>query len=1103
MSTMYGTLQLAQGAFALREVVGRGGMGEVWRGVHIPTGRPVAAKFLKADTGDRFLREFQSEVEAVARLDHPHIVRVYDHGVVDAVDAAASAGHFREGAPYLVMEFVDGGPVSGHALAHNWEGVRDALLVLLDALAHAHARALVHCDIKPTNVLVEDGPDGAPLLKLTDFGAAVSLGRPRQASDEMYGTIEYMAPEQLRRAVRDMGPWTDLYAVGCLAYRLVVGRRPFHGDTVQDLIHQQLAADPPPLAPRFPVPAGLEAWLRVLMAKNHRARFWDAAAAAQSLRLLGPGTVGSVAAVAFDETEAATTVDPGPDGLTHEQVQTWGIVSHSDEWTTGLDWKTPHAAPLPLSTGRGTFGLRAIPMVGRSAERDALWARLRDVRGLEVALVGGSLGVGKTRLANWLGHRAAELGRARVLRAPARADWDRAALRDALRTVGLDLADASSRTAAELPGLTDDAAAEMAETLSVEALLWSAGERAELLATYMRGLADQRRLLLLIDEPDADALAVLEALRARVPEGARMLAVLCVRDEGLVGDPERETALAELADLAVSLQPLVGAERRKFVAQMLGLSGPAADEVAERTAGNPLYAVQLVADWIERGLLAPGPAGYRMVGEPPAMAETLRGLVESQVESLSHTLGPGLAAVEVAAVLGQSVDHSLWMAACRGAGLEPDVPTLMSLYALRVAEPRPGGWRFSGSLLREVLVERLRAAPHSAQAHRACADALEAVGRRDVQTALLRLETGEPRRAVETLRELASQSVLNLGAAATDRLVRTFERALEAAQIPHTDELWGELYVIRARSLGRAGDLNGCRHWADLAESRAELYGWSMSRVHAWGILGNLAQLEGNHPASIRYTERALTELGADGPAGVRAKLHRNLTYYLQMSGELAAARHHGEEGIRLSRLADDEAGTIDALVAAMSVASKQEDYVLGARYAAEAVELAERGNTPHTAPRALLAAGTLARRTGDLALARTYLQRAEEMEREIGEPSRYSVLNLAVLDLDAGLYEDAAPLIERAREAVRLNGPAYLQSIVHLCAAVCAAGQGHWSAYDTELSAAGATFDAIPFYERSAVELAGMAEQISCHAGFADRATRAREHGAKTAALA
>lgn len=1107
-------IQLGQGAFVLHEVVGRGGMGEVWRGVHRQTGRTVAAKFLQADSGDRFLREFQSEVEAVARLDHPHIVRVYDHGVVSAVDAAGSEGRLREGAPYLVMEFVRGGALSTHPLADSWTGVRDALLVLLEALAHAHARALIHCDIKPTNVLVEDGPDGAPVLKLTDFGAAVTLDQQRQASDTMYGTIEYMAPEQLRRDIRNLGPWTDLYAVGCLAYRLVVGRRPFHGESVQELIYQQLAADPPPLAPRFPVPAGLEAWLRVLMAKDHRQRFWDAAAAARSLRLLGPVGAGTTAQVTFDEAEAVTTVDPAAGDLHQGASAAWRVAGRSDEWAPELDWRRPSAAPLPRSTGKGTFGVRAIPMVGRTVERDALWARLREVRGLGVVAIRGPLGVGKSRLASWLGNRVAELGLARVLRAPARGDWDRAAVAAALRVGDLEPTEAANRILLEAPALSPDAAAGLAEALCAEALLWSTSERAELLAHYVRGLGDERRLLFLIEEPDADALAVLASLRTRLaPEGdagstPRVLAVLCVRDEALAGDPERERALTALADLEIALEPLAGIERRDFVAQMLGLSGPAADEVAERTEGNPLYAMQLVGDWIERGMLAPGPAGYKLVGEPPAMAASLRELVESQVAALERALGDDIGPVEVGAVLGPQVDHTLWLAACRAAGVEPDVRTLMSLYALRAAEPRPGGWAFSQSMLREVLLEGLREASVGGDVRAigiftACADTLEGAGRRDVHTALLRLASGDAQRAVETLRELASSSILNLGGAATARLVRGFEAALGAAQVAQADELWGELYVIRSRSLGRSGDLDGCRHWANLAESRAELYGWTLTRVQAWGILGNLAQLEGNHPASISYTKRALAALGEDGPADLRGKLHRNLTYYLQMTGALAQAEHHASEGIRLSELANDEAGTIDALVAAISVAAKREDYARGAQFAERAVELAARGNTPHTAPRALLVAGQMARRNGDVALARDYLQRAERAEQEIGEPSRYSVLNLAVLDLEDGRYEDAAPLIERAREAVRLNGPAYLQSIVHLCAAVCAAGLGHWPTYDRELEACATRFDALPFYERSVVELTEMADRICTGAGFPERAARARSHGENTAALA
>ncbi|MCA9540253.1 MAG: protein kinase, partial [Myxococcales bacterium] len=160
------------GPFDLLRPVERGGMSAVWRAVHRARHTSVAIKAVTAPIGREhdFRAWFAGEVRAVARLDHPTIVRVHDHGEISAEVADATGGRLPEGAPYMVMEWLGGGPLRRRRALMDWPQVRRILLALLDALAHAHARGVVHRDLKTDNILLADrGP------VLSDFGLAFTL----------------------------------------------------------------------------------------------------------------------------------------------------------------------------------------------------------------------------------------------------------------------------------------------------------------------------------------------------------------------------------------------------------------------------------------------------------------------------------------------------------------------------------------------------------------------------------------------------------------------------------------------------------------------------------------------------------------------------------------------------------------------------------------------------------------------------------------------------------------------------------------------------------------------------------------------------------------
>src|SRR5262245_24170105 len=144
----------------------------------------------------------------------------------------SSARRFVAGSPFLAMELANVGSLREHATPVDYPSVRHLLLQLLDALAHAHARGVLHRDVKPGNVLIFEDDLGRRAVKLADFGLAHALGRCPVDGElsATAGTPTYMAPEQHQGAWREFGPWTDLYALGCTAFRLVQGRPPFEGD---------------------------------------------------------------------------------------------------------------------------------------------------------------------------------------------------------------------------------------------------------------------------------------------------------------------------------------------------------------------------------------------------------------------------------------------------------------------------------------------------------------------------------------------------------------------------------------------------------------------------------------------------------------------------------------------------------------------------------------------------------------------------------------------------------------------------------------------------------------------------------------------------------
>ncbi len=247
------------GAYAILGELGRGGMGVVYRAKHDETGRVVAIKVLHRELAadPRLASQFVSEGRAASFANHRGIVNVTDFGKLPS------------GRAYLVMELVESGTLES-VLAAGALPARRAVLIarrIAAALAAAHVRGVIHRDLKPSNVFLE--PEDQ--VKIGDFGAAKVLSPMPDSTATQHGVVlgtpYYMSPEQSRGQVTDER--TDLYALGCILFRMIAGRPPYEGETVLDIVTAHIAHPVPSVeSPYGPLPESVVSLVAKAMAKR-------------------------------------------------------------------------------------------------------------------------------------------------------------------------------------------------------------------------------------------------------------------------------------------------------------------------------------------------------------------------------------------------------------------------------------------------------------------------------------------------------------------------------------------------------------------------------------------------------------------------------------------------------------------------------------------------------------------------------------------------------------------------------------------------------------------------------------------------------------------
>jgi len=258
---------LIAGKFRVERIVGRGGMGIVVEATNLQLDQKVALKLLASRSDDPSVAErFVHEARAAARLRSEHVARVYDVGK-DALHG-----------PFIVMEMLEGRTLA-EVISAGRVPLQRAVEYVIDAcegLAEAHARGIVHQDVKPANLFLVTDTDGRPSIKLLDFGIAIVRSKEREAdaksSHPSTGTPAYLAPEQLRGG-STADHRADIWALGCVLHELIVGERPFLATRFTELVTKILESGPEPLPAELDVPTPIAAAIARCLEKDPPKRF--------------------------------------------------------------------------------------------------------------------------------------------------------------------------------------------------------------------------------------------------------------------------------------------------------------------------------------------------------------------------------------------------------------------------------------------------------------------------------------------------------------------------------------------------------------------------------------------------------------------------------------------------------------------------------------------------------------------------------------------------------------------------------------------------------------------------------------------------------------
>ena len=786
------------------------------------------------------------------------------------------------------------------------------------------------------------------------------------------------------------------------------------------------------------------------------------------------------------EDDTRDTADPPED---HDPLAAWSeavVRAPAPRARLPAGWRQPRAVlrhPLD-GGGLSVFGLRAPPLVGRQRERDQMWSVLLDAEetGRPWAIVlRGATGTGKSRLAAWLCETAYELAGVENLRATwsetQAADGGLAAMfRRRLGVDGLPTDDVPAHLRAVL-------SAHLSEETELEALVSALAPPSTDPREPVRFASPRERRVLFTrlaswlatrpapgqDQPDRGGLLWLDDAHFS-PEsvdftthvldhasGPPLVVLLTVAELPRAGAERWAQLIDHERCLELRVEPLPPTDHRVLVDSLLRFDPSLAATLTERTGGNPQFAVSLVADWVSRGVLVPGPAGFladaeavdRVPGDPLAMWH------HSFDAAYAALTDDQQRALELAAVLGDRVDAEEWRAVCVRSRIRPQ-PELVDVWVrLHLLHRHPGGFVFAHPVVREALQHAAATAGRAARHHRLCA----------------------------TIVELRAPA----GPATSGRVARHLLAAGDTR-----DAL--DYLLLAARGHAATGQADQVTPWLELWEATAATAGVAAGapeRVQVWSLRLDALWLTGapeHAPATAALFDQAEHRRELRGLAA----LHRALGYYqhgefgsaeseLRRAADYAASDPHLttrialEQG-RLALESGDLDGARERLETARGHAVRARDlraeatsaWLLG-RIEKQAGDLQaahvaftraatryERAQDRNGLARCTNELGEIARLEGSLDTAQAHYREALGMMERLGSDNTDIVrFNLGLVLLAAGRHTEARPVLETAAAAFRSAGRLALLATAQVALLPCAATDGRWAEWDTRLLAA------------------------------------------------
>lgn len=1137
-------ISLELGPFKLLHPVGTGGMGTVWRAVHETQDHPVAIKVM---TGERarqqhFMNAFREEVRAVARLHHPNIIRIFDSGTVSSKAEQLTEGQLVAGSPYLAMELADFSLFEINRDKLNWPWVRSILMHILDALAHSHARGLVHRDLKPDNVLfISDDENGR--LKLSDFGLAHAMDTLSQleAKDDMIsGTPRYMAPEQATGMVRDQGPWTDLYALGCLTYWLVAGDAPFQDDDVQTLLRKHVSAPRPPFEPRIEVPKGFKTWVRQLLARKHQSRFRRAADAASALaELSGESSGPQITLTACTDAGEVdmTIVDRQATHILSNAVDAFAEASPQQEPATTrpqlpelpASWRYEQPPPDSIAmvgVGLGLYGLRDIPLVGREAERDRLWQAMADARHTgrpHGCIIYGPAGIGKTRLATWFGERAHEVGAVDILQAshspisgPSHGlgrmfanhlgctGLNRDQIIDRVRKFYRRFGPLDEDILHQCVALTELLATDAdPDQTNTQIRFGRPQERYLVWKKLLQRLGEERPLLLILDDIHwgSDTLQFLRYLLTETTgDTLPVLIVATVRPEALDDARLAETLLAQIEKRALidrlDLEPLSDSDHRELIENLLGLQADVAHQVARRTAGNPLFAIQLVGDWVERGILEISDDGFRLPeGERAPLPEDIHHLLVQRLEKLvdqdiDDPPNDALLSLELGAALGRKVDFKEWTHVCHSAGVSAPPNLLDAMASQSLAQQNDQGWNFVHGALREALeriaAERDRLSNH----HHLCTEMLHELYDTSNDALAPRLArhllaAGEDEEALEPLLRGMEHYRVTCDFEAATSLFQLYEQARIGLGIDDDDQRTVRGWLEKSALCQRRYRLDEADELLEKAEAICRRNEWELLLAKTLLDRAINARMRSHLEAGLDFARQALPLYERQGHAVGIARTLWQLGALQHWRGNLEKALPLLEDAQQRLKDLDAEHDRARCLHDIASAHTGLGHYRLAPKFANEAREAFESLGDLKGVSHCFTNLGENYRRRGDLLLAEKYYVRAMKTGERIGlNRDLVYCFNLAITLMEQKKFQHGLKYMKEALQRAKTSErPGYL-GLTHAGLAACYAGLDDWTQFDSHLLEARIQLEQSSLADHDLARLGEIAAEQALQAG-------------------